>query len=186
MKIMALWTILLATILLIATPAAHAQADKFLTEESIRAYMEESLKSYMLDYPDYEAFLRRVSHKNFIATMDLTITLPGRDPVKNSVTMNYDEVIKAARNGYDSVQNAELEQVITEIKMTPDQQKATVAYTMTIINQSLGSAEQSTQSVMADSVTRCVDDLVFTPGTGPQVIKSACTTEVTAKPQQEL
>lgn len=186
MRKIALWPALLTVLVVMNISPVQAQTDKFLTDDSIRAFMEESLKSYMLDYPDFEAFLRRSSHKNFIGTLDLTITMPGQAPVKNNVSMSYDQLIQSGRDGYNSVQNAELEQIISEITMAPDQQKASVAYTMTIVNQSFSFNEQPTQSVMADSVTHCTDDLVFTPGIGPQIIKSVCTTEVTIKPQQEL
>lgn len=186
MKTIALWTALLGLFVIVTAAPVRAQTDKVLTDATIRAFMEENLKSYMLDYPDYEAFLRRASHKDFVGTMDLTITLPGQPPVKNSVNMNYDQVIEAGRDGYNSVQNAELTQIINDIKMAPGQQKASISYTLTILNQLLSTNEPSGQSVLADSVTQCTDDLVFTAGTGPQIIKSVCTTEVTTKPQQEL
>lgn len=175
---------LLALSLLTAIPA-YAQAVKWLTEDNIRSFIAESASVPQKSYDDYLAFIKKTTHEEYRGKIMMNITIPNSPPTQVPIDLDKDEVIKTAREGYDSSQGATTKQTIQEITISPDKKTATVKWTFTIINQKLPS-EADMQSTLADSTSICIDEVVYTPMIGVQVIKSDYKTDVTIKQEQEL
>lgn len=160
---------------------ALADSEKFLTEETVRAVLQQSATAPAMEFSDYEAFMHRTAHKTYIGKMNITATRDGVANPPSTITSGYDDLVRGARHAYDSVQNAYIEQSIHEIKISPDGQKATIIHDLLVEGQTAGTGENDTAPVMADSYTKCQDEMIFTPGTGPQIIRSDCTQNITFK-----
>ncbi|MFN3827750.1 MAG: hypothetical protein ACK4NR_09025 [Micavibrio sp.] len=160
---------------------ANANAEKFLTEESVMAVLQQSATAPTLEFADYEAFVRNTTHKTYVGKMNVTVTRDGETKPSSSQTHGYNEIINGTRHAYDSVQNAYIEQSVHEIKLTPDAQKATVVHDLLVEDQRMNPEDVDAAPIMSDSYTKCQDDFIFTPGIGPQIIRSDCTMNVTFK-----
>lgn len=164
---------------------AFAQKATWLTEDNVKAYAEASAASYRLPYDEHLAFIKKATHENFRGTIDINIKMPSQPPTHTPLSLNKESMISSAKEGYDSVQAANIKYDVKSIKISADKKSATVESEMRITNQKLSSGE-SMQSSISDSVTLCTDEVVYTPMVGVQILQSDCKSEVTVKQEQEL
>ncbi len=171
--------------MLMAGVSAHAQQATWLTEENVRQYVNEAEASPRLPYDEHLAFVKRSTHDAFKGKMDMTIKMPSQPPVHSPTEITKESMIASAREGHDSMQGADISVDIQDIKISPDKKTATVKSEMRITNQQIKTGE-NLQTTLADSVTNCSDEVVYTPMVGVQIINSDCKSEITVKQEQEL
>lgn len=179
-----IFTFLLMAALCLAAPYA-AQAQNGLTEESIRVFSEEGKTVFKKTFEQYRTFIERAMHDDYKANILTTVRQPLEAPIEMPLTLNKKNTLDMARESYDSMQGATITEKIESIVISPDKKSAIVKSRLTIINQQIIPA-QSMSSMLADTTTQCTDEIVYTPTTGIQVLKSDNISEMTIKQEQEL
>lgn len=176
----------LAICALLATSPSYAQKATGLTEASVRAFMDESLGVYKKPYPEFLAFTDKMTHGDFNGQMVMTFHKGNDAPIQVPMNMDRDLILSTAREGYDSMKHAVMTQDIHEIKISPDKKSASIKSTLTIKNQKIVGDKDSEMTMTGDSVTQCLDEIVYTPEHGIQALHAQYTADITIKQEQEL
>lgn len=184
-RLQILLVVLLAFCSGLAPLSAHAQKQTWLTEENIRAFSVESERAYTKPYEEYLAFVRKTTHDKYQARINTKIMQDGQASADMPMTLDKATLLKTAREAYDSTKGATLTQDIVDIKIAPDKKTAIVRSKIYINNQRIA-PNGSMSMILADSVANCVDEIVYTPMVGIQVLKSDFDTVMTIKQEQEL
>lgn len=140
---------------------------------------------HLKSFDEYVATLNEIIHDDYQSQIKTTLHVPNEPPKEVPMSMDKKAMISSAREGYDGSQGATLEQTIDSIEINADKKSATVKSTTKITGQKMASGN-SMQTTLADSLTVCTDELVYTSLIGVQTLKSDCQSEVTMKVEQEL
>jgi|GEM_PF-5388526 hypothetical protein len=172
--------------LFISASSAHAQDANRLTEQSVRAFLDESISIYKKPYPEFLAFIEKTTHDDFDGQIVMTVHKGNEAPVQAPVSMDKQMILSTAREGYGDMKDAVITTDIHEIKISPDKKSATVKSTLSIKNQRIPAPEGSNITILGDSITQCHDEIVFTPGNGIQSFRARYVSDLTIKQEQEL
>ncbi len=176
----------LLTLLCLALPhTASAQKQTGLSEESIRAYVQETETLHNKPFEDYLAFITKTTHDDYKARILTTVHPLQGESIEMPMNIDKQALLKSARDGYDSSQGATISQDILAITISPDKKTAVVKSRLSIKNQRLPEQE-GLNSMLSDMTSQCTDEIVFTPSVGIQVLKSDYISEMTIKQEQEL
>ena len=183
---MKFWNILLAVSAL-SINSACAQETTGLTEESIRQFSHDTATASQKPYAEYLDFIKTTTNTDFHGQVSMNIHMPDNTIEKSPKPMDLDRtaMVSTAQVAYDSIQNATIEIIIHDIKISPDKKSAIVTSDVIVTNQEIITGEPP-KVASANSKATCTDEVVFTAGIGVQLMKSNCTTELTMNPLQEL
>lgn len=177
--------LLLATLSVLVPASAHAQKQTWLTVENIRAFSKESEQVYKKTFEEYLAFLQKTTHEEYTARINTTISQPDQAPTEMPLNLDKTALLQTAREAYESTKGATITQDIMSIEIAPDKKSATVTSKIYITNQRIAPGG-SMSTILADTVSTCVDEIVYTPMTGIQLKKSEYENVMTIKQEQEL
>ncbi|HEY0901106.1 MAG TPA: hypothetical protein VGD95_03175 [Micavibrio sp.] len=179
------FTLVLAALTILAPALGYAQKQTWLTEENIRAFSKDSEDAYKKPYEEYLAFIQKTTHDQYAATITTKIMQDGQASTEMPMTIDKITLLKSARDAYDSTKGATLTQDILSIEIAPDKKTARVTSKIYITNQRIAPGG-SMSTILADTVSTSVDDIVYTPMVGIQVLKSEYENVMTIKQEQEL
>lgn len=163
---------------------ASGDAPSGLSEAGIRAFYAEAETIHHQPLDAYKAWVKNHLHEKARYTLTTTIKLPGASPVVTSRTVTNKEFLETIDENYKAMRGATVKEEVAEIVMAPDGKSAEVKEKSVITGMSV--PVDKSKDLRGDGTGACNDKLVFTPGTGIQVLSSVCTLDVTLSASQDL
>ena len=160
---------------LLAHPAAFAQTATVntappLTQESIQALYDGSIKAYNADIMSYKLFLTRSMHDTALSVSESYVTIPGREMVVSTDKMTKADMLASAEQNFNAMKGAIITHTLATVTIAPDGQTATVKDVTKIDKINMG-------GVFANAKGVCNDQLAAT-SVGPQIVISKCKADV--------
>lgn len=108
------------------SPARAADSPKRLTNSMIEDFYSLSARMYKADFDSFLLFMDQSMHPDVKGYSNVSIYLPGQPPLQSSEISSKDKIMAAARENYDAMNKATVQNVISGITISPDGMKATV------------------------------------------------------------
>lgn len=164
-----------------ATPAA---AGNVLTEEDVRAVYLQMKNSYALPFEEHFALIKKHTPLSYRGAVTGTLTVPGLSPMPINHVISYDDLIKDAQNGYDSMKSVtSTDYKVTAVTIAPDGRSAKVSDVMKVQRLTLKTPQQV---LTANSEGTCNDEIILNDADVIQVVKSACAVQIEVIPERDL
>ncbi|MCC7305475.1 MAG: hypothetical protein IT558_04355 [Alphaproteobacteria bacterium] len=165
--------------------AFPVSAQDILTEESIRAFYKNASQSYRWSYGEYLEFTENSITDDFEAELTVTVHMPQQPPMQNRETLGKQAILRDAQKNYDSMQSAELENIVEKIDISDDGTTATVTDTTRVRNVLLPESV-GREPVYMDGGGPCEDTLIITRQGRIQISRSTCEYNYDIRQEQSL
>lgn len=173
----------LSFVLLSGIVPAHAQDESRLSDDAIRQFYKKGVDVQSGPYDAYADYLRESMSDKYEAQITSTINVPGQTPVKRSEKHTKNSLLSSAREMYNGVRGAKLDNKVTNILKSPDGKNAAVE-DISIVRDMTVPVPQGTPPLAMDGEGTCHDLVTLTTQGTIQIVKSFCTYVYTVKPRQ--
>ncbi|HTK83616.1 MAG TPA: hypothetical protein VL625_00895 [Patescibacteria group bacterium] len=176
-----------ALFLLLACAPAFAAGDGssgHITEDAVRAFYQKSVEVLKDPYETYFDFMTKSLSDDFVSVTEMTATIPGQPPTKNTDHQTKETLLQSARTAYDGSKEATVNSEVKDIVIAPNGKTATVTDETTI--KGLGIPSGGGKMILGDSNSRCRDDLGLSSDGSIQITKSTCTVDLAISKGQSL
>lgn len=174
--------LIIALFLCIAPPPARAQAVESLSEENIRAFIEQTSlittgKETNMSAEEIDAYLITHIHPQAKFKSTMRITVPGFETQETKLSLNKDGFIANVHKTTESVSNVESQIEVSNIRIISKGHRATLQ-TRSIESGTIPVADQiETQEVPMEGMSTCAQTLILTDNV-IQMYSADCKTDL--------
>jgi hypothetical protein len=160
--------------------AAHAQAPKTLSKNSVEKYYAELGDLFKKPLPDFMKQYDLRIHPNLTYVSKTALIVPNQPRMESKpVLITKEDLLANGERAYNAAKGATLSNDIQSITIAADGLTANVKSLSTIKNMNFPTSDGS--PMKADSKEICDDVVTFNQG-AVQILKSDCATEITIHP----